>query len=132
MSVDSIGDFLTIIRNGIKASPSKSYVIASYSKLKEEIAGILKNEGFIKDFEAVDVDGKKKIKVILKYVDGESVIHELIRISKPGRRMYGNARSLPHVRGKFGLSILTTNQGIMTDKKARALSVGGEIICQVW
>ncbi len=132
MSIDSIGDLLTVIRNGLMAS--KRSVEAPHSKMKIEIVKILKDEGFIKDFNIVETenDSKKRIQLSLKYVDGESVIHEITRISTPGKRAYGKANQLKHVIGKLGISILTTNKGIMTDKKAKDLSVGGEIICTVW
>ena len=130
MAIDSIGDFLTIIRNGIKVS--RRFVVAPHSKMKEKISDILKSEGFIMDFEIVDEGAKKFLKIKLKYVDGESVIHQITRISSPSRRVYQGAKSLPHVVGKLGVSIVTTNRGIMTNKQARTLSVGGEVICSVW
>ena len=131
MAIDAIGDFLTIIRNGLMAS--KRTVVAPYSKIKLEIVKILKNEGFIKDFEIVENDShKKEIKVSLKYVDGESVIHEITRKSKPSKRVYEKSTQMKCVIGKLGISIITTNKGIMTDKEAKQLAVGGEIICSVW
>ena len=130
MSIDAIGNFLTIIRNGIMAS--KLFVIAPYSRMNNEIAQLLKAEGFIKDLEVTQEDNKKYLKVYFKYVNGESVIHELKRISKPGRRVYQGFKDLEHIVGKLGISILTTNRGLMTNKKARDLSVGGEIVCTVW
>ena len=130
MSIDVIGDFLTIIRNGLMSS--KLFIVAPYSNIKAEIADILKNEGFIKDFAITDEDGKKTIKIFLKYVDGESVIHELTRISTPGRRSYKGATNIKPVIGGLGLSILTTSKGIISHKKAKELGVGGEVICTVW
>lgn len=130
MSVDSIGDFLTIVRNGLMAS--KRSVVAPYSKVKNAIAQILSKEGFINGFEILEEDGKKYIKVNLRYVKGESVIHAIERISKPGRRVYEKSAVLKPVVGKLGIAILTTDKGIITDKQARDLSVGGEIICTVW
>lgn len=130
MSVDAIGDFLTVIRNGLMVS--KRSVETPYSKIKLEVAKILKEEGFIRDFAIIEKDEKKFIQISLKYVDGESVIHELTRISTPGKRVYGRSQQLKYVIGKFGISILTTSKGIMTDKMAKQLSVGGEIICSVW
>ena len=132
MSVDSIADFLTIIRNGVMIS--KSSVMAPYSKMRQSIAQILKDEGFIHDFIIVntDADVKKFLKINLKYVDGESVIHEIQRVSKPGRRVYVGSQNIKPVIGKLGLSILTTNRGIMANKEAKKLSVGGEVICTVW
>lgn len=130
MSIDAIGDFLTIIRNGLMAS--KRSVEIPYSNIKLEIVKILKEEGFIRDFAVTEEASKKMIQVLLKYVDGESVIHELTRISRPGRRSYRKADQVGYIIGKLGVSILTTNKGIMTNKRARELSVGGEIICSVW
>lgn len=130
MSVDSIGNFLTIIRNGITLG--KRYVTAPYSRMRFDIGRILKEEGFIKDIQ-VDGEGVSKIvKVFLKYVDGESVIHEITRESKPSRRYYGKAKSLRPVKGNLGIAILSTNKGVMTDKQAREKIVGGEVICSVW
>lgn len=129
--MDAIGDFLTIIRNGFMLG--KSIIVAPYSRIKLSIADVLKSEGFIKNLELIEEEqGKKKIKIFLKYVNGESVIHELTRLSKPGRRYYESSKSIKPVIGKLGISILTTNKGIMTDKKARSQSVGGEVICSVW
>ncbi|HEX2977800.1 MAG TPA: 30S ribosomal protein S8 [Candidatus Babeliales bacterium] len=131
MSIDSIGDFLTIIRNGIALG--KPFVVAPSSNIKMNVAQVLQNEGFIRSFEIFDQDAaQKKIKIILKYVDGESVIHEITRRSRPARRYYVNSSNIKPIIGKFGISILTTNKGIMTDKQAKALSVGGEVICSVW
>lgn len=126
MSIDSIGDFLTILRNGVKAS--HSFVTAPYSRIRQNIAQILKDEGFIRDF-AVE---EGSIKVFLKYVEGESVIHEIKRMSKPGRRRYEGYKNLEPVIGGLGISIITTSQGVITDREARQKAVGGEVICTVW
>ena len=130
MSKDVIGDFLTIIRNGI--SRSKPSVDIQFSKLKQNIAALLKEEGFIRDFVVIEQPPYTLLRIILKYVDGESVIHELKRISTPGSRVYRSIRQLGVVSGGFGIAIVSTNKGIMTNKKARELSVGGEILCTVW
>lgn len=131
MSIDSIGNFLTIIRNGIMVS--KPFVVLPYAKMRESIAQILKDEGFIRDFSIVADDAsKKKIKVLFKYVDGESVIHEITRISKPSRRSYAGSNEIKPVISGLGLSILTTSKGVVTHKKAVELGVGGEVICTVW
>jgi len=132
MSVDSIADFITIIRNGVMVS--KSFVTAPYSKMRHSIAQILKNEGFIHDFVIVNTDSevKKLLKVVLKYVDGEAVIHEIQRISKPGRRVYVGSKEIKPVIGQLGVSILTTSRGVIANQKAKKLSVGGEVICTVW
>ncbi len=136
MSIDTIGDFLTIIRNGLQRA--KPFVFCPYSRQKESILQTLKDEGFIREFAVVaDNDSKKSIKVYLKYVNGESVIHELKRMSCPGCRQYVQVAAkgtfaIKPVIGGLGISILTTSKGIMTHKKARELGVGGEIICTVW
>ena len=132
MSIDAIGNFLTIIRNGLMAS--RPFVIAPHAKMKLDIARILKQEGFIKDYSVIEQDetNKKSIKVVLNYVEGESVIHEIKRISTPGRRHYTGSQEIEPVIGGLGISILTTNRGIMTNKSATELGVGGEIICTVW
>ncbi len=131
MSIDTVGNFLTIIRNGIMAS--KKTVVAPYSRLKYQIAQILKDEGFLKDLSIEEnSQGHKQIKLVLKYVDGESVIHEIKRISRPGRREYSSLANIAPVIGGLGISILTTHRGIITHKKAKQLNVGGEVICSVW
>lgn len=130
MSIDVIGNFLTIIRNGIMRS--KPFVRAPHSKMKHAVANILKEEGFITDV-VVDTEGDRKfLKVILKYVGGESVIHEIKRESTPGRRTYTSAHQIKPVIGNLGMSILSTNKGVVSDKKARQNSLGGEVICTVW
>jgi small subunit ribosomal protein S8 len=131
MSIDAIGNFLTIIRNGIMVS--KPTVTAPYSKMRHAIANILKDEGFIRDMIVIDQDNnKKELKVILKYVDGESVIHEIKRVSTPGLRSYTKMDEIKPVIGGLGLSILTTSNGVISHKQAKKLNVGGEVICTVW
>jgi small subunit ribosomal protein S8 len=130
MSVDSIGNFLTIIRNGVKIS--RPFVIAPYSKMNIAIARILQEEGFIRNIEEIEEDGKKQLKVGLKYVGGESVIHDIKRISKLSRRKYAGVNEMRPVIGGLGISILSTNQGVISQKQAKKLGVGGEIICTVW
>lgn len=132
MSKDVIADFLTVIRNGIMRS--KHSVTTRYSNIRYEIARILKEEGFITDVTTVEnqEEKQKQIKIVLKYVDGESVIHDVKRISKPSRRMYANVDDIKPVIGGLGVSILTTNKGVMTDKTAKQQRVGGELICTVW
>jgi len=131
MSVDAIGDFLTIIRNGLMAS--KSRVVAPNSRTKFAIANILKGEGFIRDCSILEAEGgEKKIEIVLKYVGGESVIHEIKRASRPGRRYYAGTSNLKPVIGNLGISILSTNRGIISNHQAKELKVGGEVICTVW
>jgi small subunit ribosomal protein S8 len=130
MSFDSIGDFLTVIRNGLMVS--KRFVTVPNSKFRVAISAVLKDEGYIKDFNVEKIDGKLAIKIFLKYVKGESVIHEIKRISKPSRRCYERLSKLTQVIGGLGTSILTTSSGIMTDRSARRLKIGGEVVCHVW
>ncbi|MGB8367248.1 MAG: 30S ribosomal protein S8 [Candidatus Babeliales bacterium] len=131
MSVDSIGDFLTVIRNATMIS--KPIIVVPYSKIKFAIAQILKNEGFVKDVVVLDdKDPQKELKLFLKYVDGESVIHEIKRVSKLGRRFYTGAKDIKPVIGGLGLSIVSTSRGVISHQKAKQLNVGGEIICTVW
>jgi len=130
MSIDTIGDFLTIIRNGLMVT--KRTVSVPHSQEKEAIALVLKNEGFIRDFKIAEADNKRAISIALKYVDGEAVIHELIRVSRPGRRQYEKQNNLTTVMGGLGVSILTTSKGVMSDKQAQKLGIGGEVICHVW
>jgi len=128
---DPIADMLTRIRNGAKAKFNS--VDVPGSKLKTEIAKILKEEGFIKNYKFLK-DGKQGIlRIYLKYGAGQSaVVYGLKRISKPGRRAYVKSDEIKPVYNGMGISILSTSRGIMTDKKARKENVGGEILCDVW
>ncbi len=130
MSIDTIGNFLTIIRNGVKAN--RPSVLALSSKMNKTLAQILKAEGFIRDFSEITEGPAKKLKIVLKYVEGESVIHEIKRVSKLGCRTYAGVADIKPVIGGLGLSILTTNRGVVTHKEAEKLGVGGEVICTVW
>jgi len=132
MSIDIIGNFLTVIRNAI--ARSKPSVTTSYSKLKHELALVLQEEGFVGAIEVLNEQDivKKQIKIVLKYVDNESVIHEITRVSKPSRRVYAGTGNIKPVIGGLGISVLTTNKGLITDKTAKKVRAGGEIICTVW
>jgi small subunit ribosomal protein S8 len=131
MSVDSLGDFLTVIRNGVMAS--KPFVLSPYSGLKHRIGQILKDEGYIADLAVQQDDrGHKSLKISLKYKDGESVIHHIKRISKPGLRIYESVVRFKPVIGGLGIAIITTHKGVMTSRRARQLNVGGEVLCAVW
>ncbi|MBT4595205.1 30S ribosomal protein S8 [bacterium] len=131
MSIDTVGDFLTVIRNAI--SVYKKQVVLPFSRLRYDIAKVLKEEGFVKDCRIVKSDnGFDCLEVSLKYVRGESTIHKISRVSKPGRRHYRGVDKLGTVIGGLGVSILTTNKGVMTDHKARRESLGGEVLCMVW
>ena len=107
--------------------------MVSISKLKLNIAQLLKDEGYVKDFKLEQQDGNKNfLTVYLKYVDGEPVIHEIKRMSTPGRRSYQRANKIKSVIGGLGIAIVSTNVGLLTDRRARELSAGGELICRVW
>lgn len=126
---DPIGDFLTRIRNGQQAR--KKTITSPSSTVREAIAAVLKDEGYIADF-AVAAEGRKKtITVALKYYQGKPVIERIERISKPSLRVYKGKADVPKVLGGLGIAILTTPQGVLSDKKARAAGVGGEVICVV-
>ena len=131
MNIDSIADMLTRIRN---ANTNKhDSVLVPQSKTKLAIAEILKSEGYIVDYKASVVDGIKMIEITLKYgPNGEKVIQGLKRISKPGLRIYANAEQLPKVLNGLGIAIVSTSKGIVTDKNARKLNVGGEVLAYVW
>lgn len=130
MSIDSVGNFLTSLRNSI--ARANRLVKVSYSSFKHEIAKILLQEGFIKDVYVENEGIDKKLVVNLKYVNNESVIHEITQISKPGRRVYAQSSCMPVVVGGLGIAIITTNRGVITNKKTRDLGIGGEIICTIW
>ena len=129
---DPIADMLTRIRNANTAKHDTVDVPAS--KMKIAIADILLNEGYIAKYDIVEDGNFKTIRIALKYgVDkNEKVISGLKRISKPGLRVYANAEELPRVLGGLGTAIISTNQGVITDKEARKLQIGGEVLCFVW
>ena len=128
---DPVADFLTRVRNAIRAKQQKVDVPAS--KLKTEIARILKEEGYISNFKATEENGQKLLRVYLKYGTGnEAAISNLERVSKPGCRVYVGRTGIPRVLGGLGINILTTPRGVMTGRDARKAGVGGEILCQVW
>ena len=131
MMTDPIADMLTRIRNA--NSQKHDSVDIPKSRIKQEIAQILLDEGYIKGFEIVDDKKQGIIRVELKYLPNkERVISGIKRISKPGLRIYVNSNEVPKVLGGLGIAILSTSHGLMTDKKAREDKVGGEVICYVW
>ncbi len=128
---DPVADFLTRVRNAINARHQKMDVPAS--NLKAEIARILKEEGYISNFKVSEEEGKRVLRVYLKYdANGESAILDLKRISKPGSRTYLGATDIRRVQGGLGISILTTPKGVMTGRQARRENVGGEVLAHVW
>ncbi len=129
--LDPIADMLTRIRNA-NANKSETVLVPT-SMVKVAIAQILKDEGFITEFKETEQDGIKMIEIVLKYgPNGEKVIQGLKRISKPGLRTYAESDRLPKVLNGLGIAIISTNKGIVTDKTARKLNVGGEVLAYVW
>jgi small subunit ribosomal protein S8 len=128
---DPLGDMLTRIRNGQRAR--QAVVTLPASKLRANVLEVLKREGYIRGFTSEYVrTGVAEIKIELKYVDGEPVIREIARVSKPGRRIYSGIVDLPRFYSGLGIAILSTPQGVMSDNEARAAKVGGEVLCQVF
>jgi len=128
---DPVADLLARVRNAISARHQKVDVPAS--KLKLEIARILKEEGYIANFKAVEEDGHKVVRIYLKYGNNnDAAITNLQRVSKPGCRVYVGRSEIPRVLGGLGINILTTPRGVMTGRYARRQGLGGEILCQVW
>ena len=126
---DPIADFLTRIRNG--QSSGKTEVQVPTSKVKLSIAKVLKDEGYIEDFQSTELDGKPTLNVQLKYYQGRPVIDRLERVSRPGLRVYRGKDELPSILGGLGVAIVSTSKGVMTDRQARASGHGGEVICIV-
>ena len=128
---DPIADMLTRVRNANMAE--KKIVSLPHSKIKSEVARLLKQEGFISDFSLEDNNGKSILNLFLKYtLEREPVIQGLRRISKPSCRRYANAEEVPRVLGGIGIAILSTSSGLMTDSEAREKNIGGEILCYIW
>jgi len=128
---DPVADFLTRVRNSIQARHPKVDVPAS--KLKLELARVLKEEGFITNFKPMEEEGHKFVRMFLKYSNSnEPVITDLTRISRPGCRVYVGRYEIPRVLGGLGINILTTPKGVMTGREARRQGIGGEVLCEVW
>ncbi|MCU0623767.1 MAG: 30S ribosomal protein S8 [Gemmatimonadaceae bacterium] len=126
---DPVADMLTRIRNAQRAD--KPSVAMPSSKLKLAIAAVLKDEGYIDDFAVQDDAGKPVLQIGLKYYSGSPVIEKIERVSKPGLRIYRGARDIPAVMNGLGIAIVSTSKGVMTDRKARAANIGGEVLCIV-
>jgi small subunit ribosomal protein S8 len=128
---DSLADMLTRVRNAQRAGHDRAEVPAS--KLKMGVAKVLKKEGYIKNYKLIQDKKQGMLRIYLKYDDGnEPVIRGLKRISKPGRRVYSGYDNIPPVLGGFGVVVISTSKGIITDREARAQKMGGEVLCQVW
>jgi small subunit ribosomal protein S8 len=127
---DTISDFLTRIRNAGMAKHKT--VDIPCSRIKLGIAEILKEQGYVSDFEKINDDVQGVIRVQLRYFNREPAFRKLTRISKPGRRVYSPADQLPRVKNGLGIAIISTSRGVMTDKEARKQNVGGEVLCTIW
>jgi len=136
MHTDPISDMLTRIRNALMAK--KVEAVLPYSKLKFEVARVLKNNNYIKNAEKLSASNDEKgskfdeLKITLKYKDGKPMITKIRKISKPGKRVYVSRDKLPYVLNNFGIAIISTHQGLMTNKEARKKGLGGEILCEVY
>jgi small subunit ribosomal protein S8 len=127
---DPLGDLLARIRNAQMRNKSKVY--SPNSRLRERVLEVLKAEGYIRGYAVVEREGRSEIEIELKYFEGEPVIRELERISKPGRRVYTSVRNLPRINNGLGVAIVSTPKGVMADHDARDANVGGEILCTVF
>jgi len=131
MMTDPVADMLTRIRNAIAIE--RPFVDIPTSKLKKAIADVLKREGYIWGFEEIEEQPQNVLRVQLKYgPNGEKVIQKIVRSSKPGRRQYAGVRETPEIKQGMGICILSTNQGVLSNREAKAKGVGGEILCTVW
>jgi len=126
---DPIADMLTRIRNAQLAE--KLSVTMPSSHVKASIAQVLKDEGYIEDFKVRDEDGKSALEIALKYYAGEPVIEKIERVSRPGLRIYKGRDDIPKIMNGLGIAIVSTSKGVMTDRKARATGIGGEVLCIV-
>ncbi len=127
---DPLGDMLTRIRNAqLRRLPS---VATPASTLRGRVLDVLQSEGYIRGYAEVELNGKAEYQIELKYSEGEPVIREIQRVSKPGRRVYSSVRSIPRVADGLGVSILSTPKGVMSDHEARTQNVGGEVLCRVF
>ncbi len=128
---DPLGDMLTRIRKAQRRR--KPTVSPPASTLRARVLEVLKNEGYIRDYAQVDYDGgKSEIEIELKYFEGQPVIREISRVSKPGRRVYVGVKSIPSIANGLGISILSTPKGVMADHQAREANVGGELLCRIF
>ena len=127
---DPLGDLLARIRNA--QMRCKGSVTCPGSKLRERVLEVLKTEGYIRGYTVTEKEGRSELEIELKYFDGEPVIREIERISKPGRRVYASMRNLPRINNGLGVAIVSTPKGVMADHDARDNTVGGEILCTVF
>ena len=127
---DPLGDMLTRIRNAQLRNKSK--VSTPASSHRQRVLDVLQSEGYIRGYSSIEQEGRSEFEIELKYYDGHPVIREIVRVSRPGRRVYASVDSIPRVANGLGVSILSTPKGVMSDTDARAQNVGGEVLCQVF
>lgn len=127
---DPISDFIIQIKNAVLAR--KDVITIPHSKMKEAIAGILQKEGYIAEVTTSEEGVFKQLVITLKYVGKNPAVTDVRRLSKPGRRLYAPANDIPKSLGGYGITILSTNKGVVTDSDARKMNVGGELLCQIW
>jgi len=127
---DPISDLLTRIRNGQQVK--KASISCPSSKIKLAILKVMKEEGFIRDYSSTEDTKGKIIEISLKYFHGEPVIKEIVRISKPGLRVYSSVKSMPIYKNNMGISIISTSKGVMTNFRAKEINIGGEVICRIY
>ncbi len=131
MMTDPIADMLTRVRNAVRVE--RAHVDMPASKVKRGVADVLKREGYIWDWNELDAEPVKQLRIELKYgPNGERVLRHLKRISRPGRRVYNKARDLEPVLNGLGISVISTNRGVISDREARQRNLGGEVLCEVW
>ena len=128
---DPIADLLTRIRNANRVG--RRYVFVPKSKIAVGILNVLKDEGYIDSFDEIEAKPVNQVRIQLRYaLSGQSVIHEIQRVSKPGRRVYSSVESLPKVLDGLGITVISTSRGVMSDREARQQKLGGEVLCEVW
>lgn len=128
--IDPIGDFIIRIKNAVMAKHDT--VVIPYSRLRESLATILKKEGYVTDISVDKSNVFPELVLVLKYVGKTPAVTDVRRMSKPGRRLYAPANKIPKALGGYGITVLSTNRGILTDSDARKMNVGGELLCQIW
>ena len=127
---DPLGDMLTRIRNGQQAR--KDSILTPASKLRANVLDVLQREGYIRGYSEEELAGQKGLRIELKYFEGQPAIQHLVRVSKPGRRVYSGARELPRIRNGLGITIVSTPRGVLSDAEARDQNVGGEVLAEVF
>jgi small subunit ribosomal protein S8 len=127
---DPLGDMLTRIRNGQQAR--KDSILTPASKLRAYVLDVLQREGYIRGYSEEELAGQKGLRIELKYFEGQPAIQHLVRVSKPGRRVYSGARELPRIRNGLGITIVSTPRGVLSDAEARDQNVGGEVLAEVF